>query len=187
MISQIFNQDTYKILSLFSLSPGSRFNRKEIKEKTRLNNVPLDKALLKLLSSGVLARKGNYYSVNFENPSSRAIIEMCSKQYRQLREIPFDVYLLVLDLTAELSLHKGVDAYLFGSYSKLVYTENSDIDIAILAAGRLEKNRITKAVAKLEKLYGKRIETHYFDKPGFYGGKKDPLVKGILRDGIRLV
>ncbi len=70
MINQIFNLDSFKILSLFSLSPGSRFRRKEIKERTKLNNIPLDKTLLKLLSGKILKKEENLYMLNFENKNT---------------------------------------------------------------------------------------------------------------------
>jgi len=71
MINQIFNLDSFKILSLFSLSPGSRFRRKEIKERTKLNNIPLDKTLLKLLSGKILKKEENLYMLNFENKNTK--------------------------------------------------------------------------------------------------------------------
>jgi len=174
-------------MSMFSLSPGSRFNRKEIKEKTRLNNVPLDKALLRLVSSGILKRDGNLYYLDFENNSTKTILEICSKQYRVLKELPFDVYLILVDLVSELSLYKEIEAYIFGSYSKLIYDEKSDIDIAILATKKTDKERLQKAVQKLEKLYVKGIETHFFDKRRFYKNKKDPLVKEIIKNGALII
>ena len=57
MISPLFHQDCYKVLSLYGLSPGSRFNRTEIKQRTLLYNVPLDKALLLLQNSGILKKE----------------------------------------------------------------------------------------------------------------------------------
>ena len=33
MILQIFNKDIMKVLTVFSLSPGSKFLRKEVKDK----------------------------------------------------------------------------------------------------------------------------------------------------------
>lgn len=187
MISQVFDHDTFKILSLFSMSPGSGFSRKEIKEKTRLNNVPLDKALAKLLSSMILVRERNYYSLNFNEPLSKDFIRICQLQHRKLKEIPFDVYLLLVDMVSDLSTEKGIEAFLFGSYSKLVYKKDSDVDIAILTVKRFDKKRIEKVIGKLEKTYGKGIEIHYFEKNEFYRNKKDQLVKSILKDGTRLI
>ncbi len=134
MINQIFDLDSFKIISLFSLSPGSGFRRKEIKEMTKLNNAPLDKALQRLLSTQILIRERNFYKINFQNENSKKIIEISLKQYKELKELPFDVYLLLLDLVSEFSIIKSIEVYLFGSYSKLIYNERSDVDIAILTS-----------------------------------------------------
>ena len=44
-----------------------------------------------------------------------------------------------------------------------------------------------KVVAKLEKKYERKIEIHTFEKKAFYQNKNDPLIKNILKDGIKLV
>ena len=81
-----------------------------------------------------------------------------------------------------------MSVYLFGSYAKLVFKETSDIDIAIVsdkvAAG--DKKVINGLIQKMESRYGKNIEMHYFGK-NFYKNKKDPLVKDILKNGIKLI
>ncbi len=187
MINLIFTSDCYKILILFSLSPGSRFNRKEIKEKTRLNNVPLDKALSQIIASGVAKREKNYYYLNIADRSAKELLEICRYQYQQLRELPLAVFYLLTDLVDSLLLLKGNEVWLFGSYAKLVYKENSDVDIAVLYSQEIHKESINKNVAKLEKVYNKKIEMHYFEKTRFYKNRKDLLVKGILRDGVRLI
>ncbi|MBI2666238.1 nucleotidyltransferase domain-containing protein [Candidatus Woesearchaeota archaeon] len=186
MISQIFTQDCFKVIILFSLSPGSRFNRTEIKNRTFLHNVPLDKALLRLLSSEVLKKERNYYSVNFENENAKNLLNICTWQYKQLRELPLAVFYLLIDSLYELSLIKGIEVYLFGSYAKLVYRENSDIDVALLYNLEIPREKIMKIFNTLEKIYGKKVELHYFKKAEFYKNKKDPLVKNILKDGIFL-
>lgn len=187
MISNIFTKDCFKILTLFSLSPGSRFNRKEIKERVLLNNVPLDNALKRLLYGNILKKQNNYYSVNLENTLSKEIITICKKQHIELREIPLSVYFLILDLVDELVKQKHIEVYLFGSYAKLVYTNKSDIDLALLSADKIDKKEINKVVSKLENTYSKNIEVHYFNKRLFYKNKKDPLVREILKNGIQLI
>ncbi len=187
MICQVFTQDCYKIMSLFSLSPGSRLNRKEIKEKTRLNNVTLDKALSKLSSSEIIKREKNFYSINFENESAKKVLELCLKQYKQLKELPLDIFYLIVDLIAFLSSIKRIEVILFGSYAKLIYKDNSDLDLAILSEKSLKRSNINQIIHKLEKSYNKKIEAHYFEKKNFYKNRKDPLVKGILRDGVKLI
>ena len=187
MINQIFDLDSFKIISLFSLSPGSRFRRNEIKEKTKLNNVPLDKALLRLVYSRILKKEENFYKINFQNENAKKIIDISSGQYKDLKELPFDVYLLLLDLVSKLSIIRGIEVYLFGSYSKLIYNEKSDVDIAILTPKIFDKKNIRKITQKLEIVYKKSIELHFFEKKLFYKNKKDPLVKEIIKNGVRII
>ncbi len=186
LISPVFTQDCFKILTFFSLSPGSRWRRKDIKEKTKTHNIPLDNALCMLLHTHVLIKERNHYALNMENEYTKRLIDLCGKQYRLLREIPLDVFYLILDFAAACTPQKGLEAYLFGSYAKLIYRENSDVDIALLSSGELDKQRLALIIAKLKKVYHKNIELHYFERAAFYRNKKDPLVKGILKDGIRL-
>lgn len=187
MISNIFTKDCFKILTLFSISPGSKFNRKEIKEKVLLNNVPLDNALKRLLYGNILKKQNNYYSINFENSSAKEMMAICKNQYTELREIPLNVYFLIMDFLDELVKQRNIEVYLFGSYAKLVYNIRSDIDVAILSTDKINKKQINKKILKLEKEYGKNIEVHYFNRRLFYKNKKDPLVKEILKNGIKLL
>ena len=83
MINLIFDSDVFKVLTVFSISPGSRFKRKEIKEKTKLNNIPLDNALLKLIREDLLKKERNFYLINFENANIKIILDILSKQYNQ--------------------------------------------------------------------------------------------------------
>ncbi len=187
MISQIFDSGSFKVIALFALSPGSRFRRKEIKERTRMHNVPLDNALSRLVSSGIIKKDKGLYSVNLENPYAEQIIAIASSHHKQLKNLPLDVYLLLADMIDELSTAKGLEVWLFGSYSKLVYSEKSDIDIALLVPQDFSKDRIRKIFKKLEKHYGKNIEDHFFNARSFYRNKRDPLVKEILKNGVRLI
>lgn len=177
MISNLFNPDMYKILILFSLSPGSRFNRNEIKDKTKLNNVPIDKALMSLFNMKILKKENRLYQLNY--PYAKKIIDLIKKDFLDLKELPLNTYYSIVDAINLLSPGKS-ELYLFGSYSKLIYTDKSDIDLAVLGNDRIN-------AGKIEKKYGKNIEIHYFDKIKFYRNKKDPLVKDILKNGIRLI
>lgn len=187
MITQIFDQNCVKILTLFSLSAGSNFNRKFIQEKTKLNNVPLDRSLLVLLSSNIVKREKNYYSFNFENNNTKFFIELISKEFRRLKELPLDVYYTIIDLVNFFSTEKNFDIFLFGSYAKLIFSQNSDIDIAIVYEKEFSKLKIKNYISKLEKIYGKEIEIHYFENKLFYKNKSDSLIKSILKDGVKLI
>ena len=187
MITSIFDTDIVKVLSLFALSPGSKFRRQEIQLKTKINNVPLDKALSKLVSSNVFKKEKLLYSIEI-NDYSKGIISLLSKQYKELKELPLDVYFTLIEISSVVSTAKDVELYLFGSYSKLIYTENSDIDLAVITNNKsFKKENLTRLITKLEGVYGKTIETHYFEKTSFYKNKSDPLVKDILRNGVKLV
>ena len=112
---------------------------------------------------------------------------MVIRQYKGLKELPLNVFLLIIDLIDSLSTIRKIEVYLFGSYSKLIYREKSDIDIAVLLQSENKKINFDKISQKLEKIYGTRVEIHDFDKGKFYDNKDDPLVSDILRNGIRLL
>ena len=77
------------------------------------------------------------------------------------------------------------DVYLFGSYAKLIFSESSDVDIAIVS-NQINKKEADKVIKKLEKKHKKEIELHYFTR-NFYKNKRDPLVKEILQHGIKMI
>ena len=187
MITQIFTQNCMKINTLFSLSPGSRFNRKQIQEKVHLNNIPLDISLLRLVNSGILKRERNFYSIDFENNYSKKILDICGKQFKQLKELPLNVYYMLTDLAQYFSATKGNELILFGSFAKLTYTAKSDADVALLYGINPDKRKIGTLISKLKNIYGKNIEIHYFEKKTFYKNKRDPMVKSILKDGAKIV
>lgn len=186
MIVQIFNKDILEVLSVFSISPGSKFLRKELKERTKLNNINLDNALNILLNSDLIKKEKRFLSLNFDNV--KPIISLVSQQYKELRDLPLDVYFTIINLIFLLSKFKGVNVYLFGSYAKLIYKETSDIDIAIISdtITNNEKKEIGNLIQKLESRYGKKMEIHYFGT-NFYKNKKDPLVEEITKNGLKLI
>ena len=188
MITQIFSKDILKILTIFSLSPGSKFQRKELKEKTKLNNVNLDNGLNILLNSHLIKKERNFLSLNFRNENAKNIMNLISEEYRILKELPLEVYFSIIDIIYLLSKLKKLDIYLFGSYAKLIFRENSDIDIAIVSnkINLKEKKEFNKLIKKLESRYKKTIEVHYFKK-NFYKNKKDLFVKDILKNGVKLI
>jgi predicted nucleotidyltransferase len=79
---------------------------------------------------------------------------------------------------------KNIEVYLFGSYAKLTFTPESDIDLAIVSDkhfGVLEKYAL-----KIEKRYKTKIQLHFFGTD-FTKHKEDPLVREILRNGIKIL
>jgi predicted nucleotidyltransferase len=188
MIITLFDKNCAKLLLLMLISPGRNHQRKEIQEKSEMNNVPLDNSLSKLFFLGLIKRKNMLYSLNLEND----IIERLLHEREKLLNIPLKVqYLLIefVDLVSKLRQIKK--AILFGSYSKLIYHEKSDIDIAIIfenkikSRTKLERN-IFLIKNKLSKKYKKNIQTHFFNEADMKH-KEDPLIRDILVNGKSLI
>ena len=187
MIGLIFDKDSFKILSLFSASQETGFNRSQIKEKTVMNNVPLDNALAKLLTSKLLTKDNNVYRINQDNKTSRRILKVVSKQHKDLNNIPLNIYFSIIDLVDNLASMKKIDVYLFGFYAGSDKGENSIIDIALLVPKKTGLKQLNKITEKVEKNYGKKIKIHEFSKDDFYKNKTEPVIKDILQNGIRLM
>jgi len=182
---ELFDSNILKIMTIFSISPGSRLNRKIIKEKTGIANVILDKTLAKLVNFKLLIKEKGFFALNFKNAEVKWIINLVAENYAKFKQIPLKEYFVILNIIDEFSKIKDVgDVYLFGSYAKLIFRENSDIDIAVIS--EIDKKEINKVAGKLEKKYNKKIEVHFFTKK-FYNNKRDPLVKEILQHGIKII
>jgi predicted nucleotidyltransferase len=183
MILSLFDLSVAKVLTVFSLAPGIKLRRKEIKEKTKLTNLTLDKALNILLNSSILAKEGNYFKLNL-NDTTKMLIKLIQEEYKSLNEIPLNTFFSILEIVDKISALKDVEVYLFGSYAKLTFTPESDIDLAIVSDKDLRF--LEKQALKIEKKYKAKIQLHFFPKD-FKEHKEDPLVKEILRNGIKIM
>lgn len=192
MISSLFDKNIIRIASFLIISPGSRYTRKEIKEKTQMNNVPLDKTLNKLLKLGILKEEKNLLAFNSAPPLELiGLTNYIKSEYKALN-LPHDVFNALLESSGKLSEFNSVkEAYLFGSYAKLIYSDKSDIDLAIIlskkASNKIKiEKKIAKELKKIEKKAVKNIEPHFFSESDMKH-KEDPLIKDILRNGKRLI
>jgi len=182
----LYDRDLFEVLSIFSISSGSRFNRQFLKEKTKMPNTILDNTLNHLVNLKLLKKNKNLYEINFENEDVNEIIKELAKNYVKFKRLPLREYFLIIYLSEELANVKNIgEVYLFGSYAKLIFTDNSDIDIAIIS-NKVDKKKIAGIVRKIEKKVGRRIEIHYFTND-FYKNKRDALVKEILNHGVRMI
>ena len=181
-----FDDDISKILTIFSISKGSAFSRKDLKELTKFNNVNLDNAINTLINSKLLRKEKRLMRLNLDE--SKTVIEVVLGDYKNIRELPLDVYFSILDLVYYLRNLKGTNVHLFGSYAKLVYKEKSDIDILVISdkISTTIKKEIEIIVKKVYSRYSKKIEMHYFGN-NFYKNAKDPFVLDVLKNGIKLI
>ena len=196
MITDIFDKNIMKILALFSISPGSKFRRKEMKEKTSMNNLPLDKSLIKLINLRILKEEKNLY---FLNPEQSVEIEKLWNIVREnyikhFNELPLRIFYLLMDISDKLSeLREIKNILLFGSFAKLIYTEKSDIDIAIVFYDKIKnrkkiEEKINKIIRQVEIKNKKqnKIEIHFFSEADMKN-KKDPLIKDIIQNGRQML
>ncbi len=187
MITDLVNKDIVIVLTLFSISPGSRFTRTDIKDKTGIHNVPLDQALESLIKNGILIKEKRLFSLNLANTTTKQILNIIRTEYLRFRELPIKIYSMMLDISRRMSSIKGIhQVYLFGSYAKLIYTEKSDVDLCIVLTKETHSNktRVKKHLEKIERKYKRVIEAHFFEISEMK--KKDPLIKEIKRNGIPL-
>jgi predicted nucleotidyltransferase len=185
MIINLINQHSAKILLFLGVSPGSRYTRKDIFEKTEINNVPLDSSLTELSNFKLILFKDKLYSLNLENNLVKEIMSEIS----ELKSLPLKVQFIVLEFIGKIIKLKGIKKIiLFGSYAKLIYSEKSDIDIAIIHDFKKEgiKKKISLVADKIGRKHKKKIEEHFFSEKDMKH-KEDPLIKDILRNGRVLV
>jgi predicted nucleotidyltransferase len=193
MISTLIERNIAKIIALFLLSPGSKYTRKEIKEKTGMNNVPLDKALKKLLKTEMLKEEKNLLGLNPAEPEeAKKLKEIITADYRdKLNFVTLKIFYIILEASDKLSCIKEVkELVLFGSYAKLIYSEKSDIDFAVFLDKKIKnkektERKILKEMSKIEKRHKKKIEIHFFSEED-KKHKEDPLIKDILKNGRKI-
>lgn len=76
-------------------------------------------------------------------------------------------------------------AYIFGSYAKGNYDDNSDIDLAIILKNLKNGFNIQVDLMKIRRKFDTRIEPHPFDEKDF--NSSNPLVNEILNTGIKVL
>lgn len=185
MIVNIFDKNIVKVLSFLIISPGSRYTRLEIKEKTNMNNLPLDKVLNKLFSLGILIKENNLIVLN-TNSNFSELIYFIRKEYKYFN-VPYEIFNILfytINILSEFRQIKKI--YLFGSYSKLIFNNKSDIDIAIFFENKIKErknigNKINRYLDKIDK----RLEVHFFLEKDIK--ENDPLIKDIIKNGKVLI
>jgi len=76
-------------------------------------------------------------------------------------------------------------AYIFGSFAKNKYNENSDIDIALIINNMSNSFLMQVELMKLGRKIDSRLEPHPFDASDF--NESNPFVYEILKNGISVL
>ena len=82
------------------------------------------------------------------------------------------------------SRYNIINAYLFGSYAKGTFTEDSDIDVALVFDKMEDRFDTRVELMKLTRKIDLRIEPHPFEKSDVE--ERNPFLEEILRTGIRI-
>jgi len=192
MKTNLFDKSIVKVLSFILISPGSKYKRKELKEKTKMNNVPLDNTLKKLKSLKLIEEKKNIISLNLIEEENKEIFNIISNEYKSFN-LPYNIFNILVEISEKLSKINEINsAILFGSYSKLIYTDKSDIDISIIfedkiKTANIKEKQINKEIRKISKKTKKDIQLHFFSEKDIKNNKTDPLIKDILRNGKKIL
>ncbi len=188
------SRSAWKILLVLAEAPGKAVSRKEIRTLTLMGNKMVDKyaELLRQFEIILVNRIGNrkYYKFNLNSSFANKLLELIKLEKEKLENINFVITNLLRELVYEVTTIDQTNVLkiiLFGSYAKRTYTDSSDLDLALIVKERhpTEELLITEAVDKLEKRFGKEIQTHYFTANEFLSNAK--LVQEIKRDGILLM
>lgn len=188
MLIHLLDKNCAKILLFLAISPGSKYTRNELKIRTKMNNIPLDIALNRLYSFNLIVRTDKIYSLNLESQ----ILKFFLEERKKLSNLPVKIQFIILEAVDIISRFKNIkQIILFGSYSKLIFHENSDIDLAIILDDAVKstmdfERAIFPFLNKLSKKFKKEIEAHYFIESDLKH-KEDPLIKDIVRNGIKLL
>ncbi|MBU4486980.1 MAG: nucleotidyltransferase domain-containing protein [Candidatus Delongbacteria bacterium] len=80
--------------------------------------------------------------------------------------------------------YKIINAYLFGSYAKGNFNEDSDIDVALVFDKLKDRFDTRVELMKLGRRIDLRIEPHPFSKKDLKDS--DPFLSEVLRTGIKI-
>jgi uncharacterized protein len=76
-------------------------------------------------------------------------------------------------------------AYLFGSYAKGNFNEDSDIDLAVVMKNLSNSFLMQVELMKISRKFDTRIEPHPFDEVDF--DTSNPFANEILKHGIKIL
>jgi len=184
----------WRVLIILAEAPGQGITKEEIKKITKLGGNSIFNAVNILLKNDIITAnkvgKKTYYKINLANKYSLIINEIIMHERKDLNNMNQKIVTILREFTR--LVNKAINPesiYVFGSIVKGSYTEKSDIDIAIITDRELKTNKIIemeKINEKLEKRFGREIQTHFFTEKDFRQ-LKDRLIEQVHRDGIKLL
>ncbi len=183
MIANVLNnKSVWKLLFLISYSPGSGYTRGELLKLTKWNNLSLDRVLKKLLFYNIIQKEGRIIKLNFEDIKTKVIVNLIEQEKKRLNYPSYELYLIITEFLRLVENKPIFAIYLFGSWAKKTASKSSDIDLAIFSKDELN---LIKVQDKIEQRFEVKLQLHYFEEDTLKN-KRDPLIKNILKDGIKI-
>ncbi|MBL7170023.1 MAG: nucleotidyltransferase domain-containing protein [Candidatus Aenigmarchaeota archaeon] len=188
------SKSAWRVLSVLTEAPGQGITKEDIKKITKLGGNSIFNAVNILLKNDIILAKKvgkrTYYKINLTNNYSILIKDILDLERKNLNGLNPKIVILLREFTR--LVNEAIDPksiYVFGSVVKSSYTEDSDVDIAVVLNKMLEtKERIEieKINERLEKRFGMEIQAHFFMEKEFKQAE-DTLVEQVHRDGIKLL
>lgn len=161
------------ILKLLLLNSKSEFHLHDIARKTRVSPPSVAKECGNLVSMGLVERRKQGNLVFFRINTKSVI-------YDELKRI-FMKYEFFDEVIKE-ELPSGVEyALIYGSYAKGKEEVRSDIDLLVI--GKVDEDKLLRAISKLERKIGREVNYNLWSKDEFREKAKDriPLLNDILK------
>jgi predicted nucleotidyltransferase len=163
-----------KILAYYFLNPKARHYTRELANALKLDAGNLHRKMLELEQEGLFLseREGRnkYFFLNDKFP--------LLKEYKRIFEAKFGVPEILA------STLKGIsnlnEAYIFGSYAKGGFADESDIDLLLI--GNFDYDTVSKLMLKLEKRWGREINIVDFSLKEYAARlkKKDDFLENVF-------
>ncbi len=187
-------KSSWRILELLSETPTKPIPRADIKRYTQLGNEAVNKALKRLILTGMLIKekrgKKEAYYIDLTNEFSRRMIETLKAERAQLKNLSFDVVLILNEFSRKV-IEKTTfvsKIFLFGSVAKGIARANSDIDLALVVSKKDTKQEmiVTHLADSILKQYKRKVQVHYFTKEEL-ANSDSKLVEDMRDEGINVL
>lgn len=182
---------SWRIMELLAETPTKPVSRTDIKKYTGLGNEAVNSALRRFAIAEIVVKekkgKKESYYLNLSNDFIKRIVELIKEERHHLKNISFDVVMILSEFTRKLLEKTGFvnKIFVFGSVAKGTARADSDIDVAVITAKKDIKQELiaTKITDELLEKFKRPIQIHYFTNDEFKTSSSS-LIEEIKNDGI---
>lgn len=173
----LFGKLRTKILTLFFLNPDKDFYIREAAAIIGASPRGAQNELIKLEKEGLLKSvmrgKQRYFSVNAEDPSYEELRGLILKKYG----VPSQIRSVIADMP---HIKK---AFIYGSFASGQEDYSSDIDLFVIAEGKLEYKLLNSRMCDLEQQFKREINIDVMTEDEYRKrlAKDDPYVASVER------